>query len=106
MPKGSETTRNRTWGCNADISQANQNHDYQPGWTVVGSGLAPKTSFRRRLDSLIPSHVGHIVQHAAGFEPGSNQVVLADGSKVGYDYLIVASGLQISEWTHRATPTH
>ncbi|RSH90529.1 hypothetical protein EHS25_001134 [Saitozyma podzolica] len=78
------------------IVDANQNHDYQPGWTVVGSGLAPKTSFRRRLDSLIPSHIGHIVQHAAGFEPGSNQVVLADGSKVGYDYLIVASGLQIN----------
>jgi sulfide:quinone oxidoreductase len=64
----------------------------------VGSGLAPKTAFRRRLDSVIPSHIGHIVQNAAGFEPGSNQVVLTDGSKVGYDYLIVASGLQISEW--------
>lgn len=63
----------------------------------MGSGLAPKTDFRRPLSSFIPSHIAQIQAKAKGFEPGSNQVVLEDGSKVGYEYLIVAPGLQISE---------
>ncbi|ORY31980.1 putative Sulfide:quinone oxidoreductase mitochondrial precursor [Naematelia encephala] len=76
------------------IVDANKNHDYQPGWTVVGSGLAKKENFRRSLDSLIPAHIAHIPVNAAGFEPESNQVVLSDGSKVGYEYLVVAAGIQ------------
>lgn len=71
-------------------------HDYQPGWTVVGSGLADKEAFRRPLDSLIPAHFAHIQGAAANVEPQSSRVVLADGSKVGYEYLVVAAGLQIN----------
>jgi len=78
------------------IVDSNPNHDYQPGWTVVGSGLANKEHFRRPLDSLIPSYFSHIKDKAASFEPGTNQVVLGNGTKVGYDYLIVAPGLQIN----------
>ncbi|WVQ80979.1 hypothetical protein IAT38_003086 [Cryptococcus sp. DSM 104549] len=78
------------------IVDANKNHDYQPGWTIVGSGLADKASYRRPLDSLIGKQFAHIPQNASGFEPGANQVVLADGSKLGYDYLVVAAGLQIN----------
>ncbi|KAK4686682.1 sulfide:quinone oxidoreductase, partial [Tremellales sp. Uapishka_1] len=76
------------------IIDANQYHDYQPGWTVVGSGLADKTKFRKPLDSLIPNYLAHINESASGFEPSKNQVVLKSGSKVEYDYLIVAAGLQ------------
>lgn len=76
------------------IVDSNPNHDYQPGWTLVGSGLANKDKFRRPLDSLIPSYFAHIRDKAAAFEPGTNQVVLGNGSKIGYDYLIVAPGIQ------------
>ncbi|WWD22262.1 hypothetical protein CI109_106753 [Kwoniella shandongensis] len=78
------------------IVDANQNHDYQPGWTIVGSGLAAKESYRRPLASLISPNFAHIPQNASGFEPGANQVVLADGSKLNYDYLVVAAGIQIN----------
>ncbi|OCF59804.1 sulfide:quinone oxidoreductase [Kwoniella mangroviensis CBS 10435] len=78
------------------IIDAAKNHDYQPGWTIVGSGLASKETYRRSLDSLIPQQFAHIPQNASGFEPGANQVVLADGSKVSYDYLVVAAGIQIN----------
>ncbi|WWC66982.1 uncharacterized protein I206_100889 [Kwoniella pini CBS 10737] len=78
------------------IIDANKNHDYQPGWTIVGSGLADKQSYRKPLDSLISPHFAHIPQNASAFEPGANQVVLADGSKVSYDYLVVAAGIQIN----------
>lgn len=78
------------------IVDANKNHDYQPGWTLVGSGLADKEGFRKPLDALIPPYIGHIHENAAAFEPGTNEVVLTDGSKVGYDFLVVAPGLQIN----------
>lgn len=78
------------------IVDANPYHDYQPGWTLVGGGLADKRTFRRPLDALIPPHFAHIKSNAAAFEPGSNTVVLADGSKVGYDFLVVAPGIQLN----------
>jgi hypothetical protein len=89
--------RNQTLG-DGDIAivDANAHHDYQPGWTIVGSGLGDKRAFRRPLDSLIPAHFAHIKSNAASFEPGTNQVVLADGSKVGYDFMVVAPGIQIN----------
>ena len=45
---------------------------------------------------MIPSHIGHIQAQAESYEPGTNQVVLNDGSKVSYDYLVVAPGLKLS----------
>jgi sulfide:quinone oxidoreductase len=50
------------------------------------------------LASLIPGHIAQIHGKASGFEPATNQVILEDGSKVGYDYLVVAAGIQTSEW--------
>jgi sulfide:quinone oxidoreductase len=47
---------------------------------------------------LIPGHIAQIHGKASGFEPATNQVILEDGSKVGYDYLVVAAGIQTSEW--------
>ncbi|KAI9636071.1 uncharacterized protein MKK02DRAFT_33349 [Dioszegia hungarica] len=73
-----------------------QHHDYQPGWTIVGSGLADKADYRRPLASLIPAHFAHIPGSAAGVEPQSSRVVLADGTTVGYESLVVAAGLQIN----------
>lgn len=78
------------------IVDSNPNHDYQPGWTIVGSGLGDKASFRRPLDSLIPKNFAHVNAQASAFEPGTNQVVLSDGSKIGYDFLVVAPGIQIN----------
>ncbi|KAL1409633.1 hypothetical protein Q8F55_003629 [Vanrija albida] len=80
------------------IIDAAKTHDYQPGFTIVGGGLADKTKFRRDLDSLIPKQFEHIPQNVKTFEPGTNQVVLADGSKVGYEYLVVAPGIEL-KWS-------
>jgi NADH dehydrogenase FAD-containing subunit len=77
--------------------QPAQYHDYQPGWTIVGSGLADKTEYRRPMASLIPAHFAHIQGTAAGVEPQSSRVVLADGTTVAYESLVVAAGLQISK---------
>lgn len=79
------------------IVDAAESHHFQPGWTLVGSGLKDKKDLVKPLDSLIPSHISHIKSNAKAFSPQSNTVVLEDGRTVKYDYLVVAAGLQVSE---------
>ncbi|KIM29111.1 hypothetical protein M408DRAFT_329118 [Serendipita vermifera MAFF 305830] len=71
-------------------------HYYQPGWTLVGSGLMDKADTRRPLSTLIPNWATHISQSVESFTPESNQLTLSSGDKLNYEYLIVASGIQIN----------
>ncbi|KDQ60863.1 hypothetical protein JAAARDRAFT_204661 [Jaapia argillacea MUCL 33604] len=71
-------------------------HHYQPGWTLVGSGLKKKQDLRRPVDSLIPPHITHVVDSVKSFAPESNSVTTASGRTVAYDTLVVATGLQIN----------
>ncbi|KAH9901311.1 FAD/NAD-P-binding domain-containing protein [Cubamyces lactineus] len=78
------------------IVDAAEYHYYQPGWTLVGAGLKRKDETRRRLDSLIPAHLAHIPENVKAFEPKSSSVTTASGRKIGYENLVVATGLQIN----------
>lgn len=71
-------------------------HYYQPGWTLVGSGLMDKQDTRRPMKSVIPEDTTHVAQSVQSFAPDKNQVVLANGDTITYEYLIVASGIQIN----------
>ncbi|KAI0748044.1 FAD/NAD-P-binding domain-containing protein [Daedaleopsis nitida] len=78
------------------ILDAAEYHYYQPGWTLVGAGLKQKEDTRRRLDSLIPSHLAHIPENVQAFEPKSSSVTTSTGRKIEYESLVVATGLQIN----------
>ncbi|KAK4047826.1 hypothetical protein OIV83_005169 [Microbotryomycetes sp. JL201] len=69
-------------------------HHYQPGWTLVGSGLADLSKMSRPTSSVIPQGVRHYKAAVASFAPEQNQIVTADGSTLTYDYLVVAPGLK------------
>ena len=71
-------------------------HYYQPGWTLVASGLTNKTKTRRPVSSLIPSHLYHIVDSVKSFEPKDSSIITLAGRKISYDNLVVAAGLQIN----------
>ncbi|KAJ3526358.1 hypothetical protein NM688_g8271 [Phlebia brevispora] len=71
-------------------------HYYQPGWTLVGSGLKQKTETRKPLESVIPSFLAHIKENVKAFAPESSSVTTTSGRKIGYESLIVATGLQIN----------
>lgn len=71
-----------------------RDHHYQPGWTLVGSGLKPLSDMSRPLSSLIPSGVTHYPLQVSKFDPDNNQLKTADGVEVSYEYLIVAPGLE------------
>jgi sulfide:quinone oxidoreductase len=73
-------------------------HFFQPQWTLVGGGVLPKEQSRREQQRVTPRKATWIRNAVAQFDPGGNQVVLAGGERVGYDYLVVAAGLQLN-WT-------
>ncbi len=72
-------------------------HYYQPQWTMVGAGLFPREVTRRRTVDLIPEGVNWVNQAVAEFLPGENQLTTADGTRIDYDYLVVAAGLTL-DW--------
>ena len=71
-------------------------HYYQPGWTLVASGLKNKSKTRRPLSSLIPSHLSYIADSVQSFEPQDSSITTLAGRKISYDNLVVAAGLQIN----------
>jgi len=71
-------------------------HNYQPGWTLVGSGLKQKSTLRRGLASLIPPHITHISENVASFDPAHNAIRTDSGRSLEYNALVVAMGLQVN----------
>ncbi|KAI0396624.1 FAD/NAD(P)-binding domain-containing protein [Xylariaceae sp. FL0594] len=69
-------------------------HHYQPGWTLVGSGLKSLEETQRPLSHIIPEGVKHYPLRISTFDPENNAVKTAEGVDVSYDYLVVAPGLE------------
>ena len=80
------------------IVEPSEYHYFQPQWTLVGGGVVPKEQSRRRQADVTPRKAQWIREAAAGFDPANNRVLLAGGGQVGYDFLVVAPGLQLN-WT-------
>ena len=72
-------------------------HYYQPGWTMVGGGVFQAQETEREMASVMPDYVSWIRQAVTAFEPDQNTVILADGSRVKYIFLVVAAGLKL-DW--------
>lgn len=71
-------------------------HYYQPAWTLVGGGAYAAEKTQRPLASLLPKGVAHVRQAVTALQPENNQLQLADGQLLSYDYLIVAAGIQVN----------
>jgi sulfide:quinone oxidoreductase len=78
------------------VIEPSETHDYQPLWTLVGGGVVPKAQSRRREGDILPRRVTWIRQAVRSFAPAENAVTLDDGSRVSYDYLIVAVGIKLN----------
>ena len=81
-------------GLDVAILEPSCEHDYQPGWTLVGGGVMTVDQTRRSEAALIPKGVRWIQSAAVSFEPARNQLVNSDGDTIGYNVLIMATGLQ------------
>ena len=71
-------------------------HHYQPGWTLVGAGLADKSELNRQMGDIMPSHVEHVKSFVAQLNPESSQLTTADGLLHAYKTLILCPGIKLN----------
>ncbi|WP_333684639.1 NAD(P)/FAD-dependent oxidoreductase [Pontibaca methylaminivorans] len=70
-------------------------HHFQPGFTLIGAGLWQPGDVIFRNADFVPRGVEWITEPVAGFDPEANMVVTAGGRRIGYDFLMVATGLKL-----------
>jgi len=68
---------------------------YQPGQTLVAAGIWDIDDIKYDRDDFVPTGTKVIEDRVIDFDPTNNQVTTAKGQVIDYDYLIVATGLQL-----------
>ena len=79
-------------GARITIIDAKEVHNYQPGFTLVATGVWPAAKVIDRNADLQPAGVQWVKEMVAEFDPAANQVTTSGGKKIRYDYLVVATG--------------
>jgi len=69
---------------------------YQPGQTLIASGVWKKEDISYDTKDFLPSGVKMIADKAVEFDPKNNKLKTAKGETITYDYLVVAAGLVLN----------
>ena len=77
------------------LIEPSDHHYYQPGWTMVGGGIFDAFETERTTESVIPNKVNWIRSAVKSFDPENNIVNLIDGTSWEYEYLVIATGLNL-----------
>ncbi|SEM63437.1 sulfide:quinone oxidoreductase [Stigmatella aurantiaca] len=72
-------------------------HYYQPLWTLVGAGVSRAEDSVRDEADFIPRGTRWIQERAEEVDPVAREVRTTSGLRVGYDFLVVAPGIQL-DW--------
>jgi sulfide:quinone oxidoreductase len=70
-------------------------HTYQPGFMYIAMGSERAENLRRPERSLLDKRVDLVVGEVTRVDELTNEVHLADGSVLGYDELVLATGSRI-----------
>lgn len=87
----------RLAGAEITIVDGRKQHFYQPGFTLIASGLKPASYSVSGTGDWLPAGVKWVEDYAAGIDPVAKSVTTVGGTKLDYDFLIVASGLTL-DW--------
>ena len=82
-------------GASITIVDRKEEHNYQPGYTLVATGVWPVDKVRDRHADFQPAGVAWVKDMVAGFDPVANAVVTAGGQRIPYDFLVVATGVHL-----------
>lgn len=98
-------------GAKITVIDRNEIHNYQPGWTLVATGIWPVSQVLYNNADFHPAGIEWVKDMVAEFDPAANTVVTGAGQRIRYDYLVVATGLyqdrvQIEGMDIKAIGTH
>jgi len=77
------------------IIEPSKQHYYQPAWTLVGAGAYSAEDTVRLEADVMPRGVRWIEDYAEEIDPINQYVATRGGCEVGYDFLVVAPGIQL-----------
>ncbi len=84
-------------GATITIVDGSDQHWYQPGFTLIASGLKSARYAISGTGDWLPDGIEWVREDAAAIDPEANRVVTEGGERIDYDYLIVATGLTL-DW--------
>lgn len=67
-------------------------HDYQPGYLFIPFGMNTPEQIRKTKRKFFADGVDVVMGEIELVDPDAQQVSLADGRTLGYDYLVIATG--------------
>nr|CAD7413478.1 unnamed protein product [Timema poppensis] len=71
-------------------------HYYQPMFTLVGGGLKKLQECSRPMSEVLPDLAHWIKDKVVEFDPSASQVRTKRGDIINYDFMIVATGLELN----------
>jgi sulfide:quinone oxidoreductase len=83
-------------GASITVIDGRKEHYYQPGFTLVASGIKPQNYVVSATSDYLPQGVTWVNEKVAEIDPEGNKVVTDSGKAIGYDFLIVAMGLELN----------
>lgn len=69
---------------------------YQPGQTLIGAGVWTVGAIMKDSADFFPSDAKWIKDSVVEFDPDNNQVKTSKGKSVDYDFMVLATGLQLN----------
>ena len=82
-------------GAQITIVDRKEIHNYQPGYTLVGTGIWPVSKVADRNSEFQPAGVNWVQEMATEVDADAQVVVTDAATRIPYDFLVVATGLQI-----------
>ena len=86
---------NKLDGAKITLIDARKEHFYQPGFTLVASGIKQSPYVVSTTREYVPGGVELVEERVVEFDPEGNKVVTESGKPYPYDFLIVATGLKL-----------
>ncbi|MGF1651431.1 MAG: FAD/NAD(P)-binding oxidoreductase, partial [Hyphomicrobiaceae bacterium] len=80
-------------GASITIIDPRAEHLYQPGLSLVAAGLKPPSYVVSTTTEWLPAGITYLAQSARAIDPVAKRVDTSGGTKLDYDFLIVATGL-------------
>lgn len=83
-------------GARITVVDGREKHIYQPGLSLVGTGLKPADYVVSETKYWLNDGVELKAEHAANIDPEARKVSLQSGEVLDYDYLVVATGIELN----------
>src|SRR5512140_5723 len=78
------------------LAEKQMEHYYQPGFLFLPFGYYRKKDIVKPTAKFIPGNVKVINSEAERIDASENNVLLANGTRIAYDVLIIATGTRIN----------